>query len=86
MNTELEKESLLGTKTLKLPKNKIMESASTQEALNNSNLPSKEDIKAPTPLTLEPKTDFNAVYDILHGKFPEIININKPVLLAVGIR
>ena len=82
MNTELEKESLLGTKTLKLPKNKIMESASTQEALNNSNLPSKEDIKAPTPLTLEPKTDFNAVYDILHGKFPEIININKPVLLG----
>lgn len=25
-------------------------------------------------------------YNELHGKFPEIINLDKPVLLAVGIR
>ena len=86
MNTELEKESLLGTKTLKLAKNKTMESATTQEGSNNTNPPTKEDIKACFSPALEPKPDFNAIYDILHGKFPEIININKPVLLAVGIR
>ena len=86
MNKELEKESLPSTKTLKLPKNKAMESAATQETSNNSNPSSKEDTKAPVSPTFEPKADFNAVYDILHGKFPEIININKPVLLAIGIR
>ena len=86
MNKELEKESL-GTNTLKLRKNKAIEIAATQEISNNSNSPSsKEDTKAPVSPTLEPKADFNAVYDILHDKFPEIININKPVLLAVGIR
>ena len=30
--------------------------------------------------------DFDAIYKILHAKFPNIINIDKPVLLAVGIR
>ena len=86
MNKELEKESL-GTNILKPPKNKATESAATQEVSNNSNSSSKEDTIVLPPLpSLEPKPDFNAVYDILHGKFPEIININKPVLLAVGIR
>lgn len=37
----------------------------------------------PTP---ELKLDFNAIYDILHSKFPEIINIDQPLLLAIGIR
>ena len=87
MNKELEKEALLSTGTLKIRKNKAIEIAATQEISNNSNIPSsKEDTKAPVSPTLEPKADFNAVYDILHDKFPEIININKPVLLAVGIR
>ena len=87
MNKELEKEALLSTGTLKMRKNKAIEIAGTQEISNNSNIPSsKEDTKAPVSPTLEPKADFNAVYDILHDKFPEIININKPVLLAVGIR
>ena len=87
MNKELEKEALLSTKTLKLPKNKAMESATTQKTSNNSNSSSKEDtIVLPPSPSLKPKPDFNAVYDILHGKFPEIINMNKPVLLAVGIR
>ena len=87
MNKELEKEALLSTGTLKIHKNKAIEIAATQEISNNSNIPSsKEDTKAPVSPTLEPKAYFNAVYDILHDKFPEIININKPVLLAVGIR
>ena len=87
MNKELEKEALLSTGTLKMRKNKAIEIAATQEISNNSNIPSsKEDTKAPVSPTLEPQADFNAVYDILHDKFPEIININKPVLLAVGIR
>ena len=30
--------------------------------------------------------DFDAIYKILHAKFPNIINMDKPVLLAVGIR
>lgn len=30
--------------------------------------------------------DFDAIYKTLHAKFPNIINIDKPVLLAVGIR
>ena len=86
MNKELEKEALLSIGTLKLRKNKAIESGATQKISNNSNPSSKEDTKAPVSPTLEPKADFNAVYDILHGKFPEIINMNKPVLLAVGIR
>jgi sRNA-binding protein len=30
--------------------------------------------------------DFEAIYKTLHAKFPNIINMDKPVLLAVGIR
>lgn len=30
--------------------------------------------------------DFNAIYDELHAKFPNIINMGKPVLLAIAIR
>lgn len=30
--------------------------------------------------------DFDAIYKTLHTKFPNIINMDKPVLLAVGIR
>jgi hypothetical protein len=30
--------------------------------------------------------DFNAIYDELHTKFPNIINMDKPVLLAIAVR
>jgi hypothetical protein len=30
--------------------------------------------------------DFNTIYDELHAKFPSIINMNKPVLLAIAVR
>jgi hypothetical protein len=82
MNKEIEKKSL--SATLKLRDHKPVKSAATQETSNNSRPSSKEDtIALPSP---ESKHDFNAIYDILHGKFPEIINLSKPVLLAVGIR
>jgi len=49
-----------------------------------------------TKASVDPKTepetsskteyDFNAIYDELHTKFPNIINMDKPVLLAIAIR
>ena len=86
MNKELEKKSL-GTGILRLPKNKGVENPVTDQILKNSN-PSNEEgaLLVPPSPPIEPKPDFNAIYDVLHGKFPEIINMNKPVLLAVGIR
>jgi len=50
--------------------------------------------KQPTLSGDNPKTeadakheqDFDAIYKTLHAKFPTIINMDKPVLLAVGIR
>ncbi len=86
MDKELEKKSL-DTGILRLPKNKGAETPVTEQILKNSNPSNEEDapLVPPSPPT-EPKPDFNAIYDILHGKFPEIINMNKPVLLAVGIR
>ena len=83
MNKEIEKESLSGT--LKLRTSKTAQNALTQEILSNGNLAGKEkNTTAPPPTTS--KHNFNAIYDLLHGKFPEIINMDKPVLLAVGIR
>ena len=71
MDKEIEKESLSGT--LKLSKNKAIEK-------------SEDTIVPPLSSAPESKPNFNAIYDELHGKFPEIINMDKPVLLAVGIR
>ena len=34
----------------------------------------------------KPEQDFDAIYKALHAKFPNIINMDKPVLLAVGVR
>ena len=89
MNKELEKKSL-GTRILRLPKNKGVENTITDQILKNSNPSNEEDalLLPPSPLSppLEPKSDFNVIYDVLRDKFPEIINIKKPVLLAVGIR
>ena len=86
MDKELEKKSL-GTEVLSLLKNKGVENAVTDQILKNSNPSNEEDalLVLPSP-PIEPKPDFNAIYDVLHCKFPEIINMNKPVLLAVGIR
>lgn len=86
MNKELEKKSL-GTGVLKLPKNKGVENPLTDQTLKNSNHSNEEGtLLVSSSPPIEPKPDFNAIYDVLHGKFPEIINMNKPVLLAVGIR
>ena len=86
MNKEIEKKSLLSTSTLRLPKNKPATSIVIQEVTSNSSAPCKEDaIALPSPAP-ESKPNFNAIYNQLHGKFPEIINMDKPALLAVGIR
>ena len=86
MNKELEKKSL-GTRILRLPKNKVIENALTDQMSKNSNPSNEEGALLVPPLPpIEPKPDFNAIYDVLHGKVPAIINIKKPVLLAVGIR
>ena len=44
--------------------------------------------KSKTKTEIEPKTvpSFTSIYKRLHKQFPEIINMDKPVLLAVGIR
>jgi hypothetical protein len=87
MSSKIENELVLSTK---LPQIKATESFVTQETSNNSNPTpyNKKDaiILPPNSCSPKPKADFNAIYDILHGKFPEIINTDKPALLAVGIR
>ena len=86
MDKELEKKSL-STGILRLPKNKGVENPVTDQILKNSNPSNEEDaLLVPPSPPIEPKPDFNAIYNVLHGKFPEIINMKKPVLLAVGIR
>lgn len=76
MSTEIEKESV--SSTLKLRSNK----ATDQETSSKISSSTKEDIRTMP----QPTPDFNAIYNELHSKFPEIINLDKPVLLAVGIR
>jgi hypothetical protein len=46
----------------------------------------KAELKAELKPTPKPEHDFNAIYAELHSKFPEIINMDKPVLLAIAIR
>jgi hypothetical protein len=82
MNKELEKKSF-GTEILRIPKNKELENAVTADQILKNSNPSKEEailLFPPSP-PIEPKPDFQTIYDKLHDKFPEIINIDKPVLL-----
>lgn len=67
--------------TLKLP-SKVNESLVVvgQEPLEDSNTPQE------ITLDITPSPTFYAIYKELHSKFPETINLDKPVLLAVGIR
>ena len=59
------------------PKNKI-EPAS---ALISNVVPAKKSVK-----TTAIDYDFKAIYNELHTKFPNTINMDKPVLLAIAIR
>ena len=94
MDQKTEKESSLSTGTLKLRKNRALENTTTQEVSNVSNNPlptvKEETIESLSSIEIEvtPKAvpSFTSIYKRLHKKFPEIINIDKPVLLAVGIR
>ena len=74
MNIEIAKKPTYKTLTLKSKK------AVAQAVLDDS-------LSQDAQLPLTSKTpDFNTIYNELHSKFPEIINLDKPVLLAVGIR
>jgi hypothetical protein len=85
MDKQIEKKALVGT--LKLSKSKVATIAVAEEKIDDRNLGSTEDIVAPPPSPTPPtKPNFHAMYKELHRKFPEIINIDKPVLLAIGIR
>ena len=80
MSTEIERNSV--SNTLKLYSNKATKNAIDRETSSKISSSTKGDIRA----LPQPTTDFNVMYNELHSKFPEIINIDKPVLLAVGIR
>lgn len=80
---------------LRLPKNRPVASVATDKKAGNSNdstvqasltssapTESNHDITAPP----KPARSFSSIYKELHSKFPAIINMDKPVLLAVGIR
>jgi len=70
---------------LTLKQNKAAET----EAISKKSLENKEHQNQDTTSVAQVEAqalDFNAIYDELHAKFPEIINLDKPVLLAVGIR
>ena len=48
---------------------------------------SKKDAVLPTAITkVETEHNFDSIYNELHSKFPDIINLTKPALLAVRIR
>jgi|GEM_PF-3771681 len=74
--------------TLKLPSNEL-DSIITNKPSKNISSPQEipKEIKSDTiqPIPI-PALSFNAIYKELHSKFPETINLDKPVLLAVGIR
>ena len=74
MNIEIAKKPTYKTLTLKSKK------AVAQAVLDNS---LSQDAQLPLTSKIP---DFNTIYNELHSKFPEIINLDKPVLLAVGIR
>jgi len=70
---------------LTLKQNKAAET----EVISKKSLENKEHQNQDTASVAQVEVqalDFNAIYSELHAKFPEIINLDKPVLLAVGIR
>ena len=67
---------------LTLKKNKSTETEAIQGNIDNKVLQNENTVLVPPVEAL----DFNTIYNELHSKFPNIINLNKPVLLAVGIR
>ena len=54
--------------------------------LSNENLKAKDGQGDKQKDKEQHEHDFDAIYKTLHAKFPTIINMDKPVLLAVGIR
>ena len=83
MDSKIEHKS---SNTLKLPGN-VLDSSTTKEPLTDTTS-LQENPKDILPDTIQPiqALNFNAIYKELRSKFPEIINLQKPALLAVGIR
>ena len=78
MNVKIEYKSM--SNTLRLGA-KVTENATAPEPTND--ITTYQEIILPTA---ESSANFNNIYKELHAKFPEIINLDNPVLLAVGIR
>lgn len=78
MNVKIEYKSTSNTLRLRT---KVTENATDLEPIKD--IASSQEIILPT---VQPSPNFNTIYKELHAKFPEIINLDKPVLLAVGIR
>jgi len=78
MNAKIEYKS--SSNTLRL-RTKVTDNATGEELVKD--ISSSQEITLPAA---QPLTNFNTIYKELHSKFPEIINLDKPVLLAVGIR
>ena len=86
LSTNKEKTEVTGVKS-KAPENTtnskpaIKPKAKPASALTSNSVPA-------TKAVTKPAIDYNfkAIYKELHTKFPNIINMNKPVLLAIAIR
>ena len=92
MDTNTPKIIIKSHKTLTLKKNTSIgvEQKLNQELLiahKASSVPTKSFHKKNISEETSAKIyDFNAIYKELHNKFPATINLNSPVLLAVGIK
>ena len=70
---------------LTLKQNKAAETEAISKNASDNKVHQNHDVASIAPVQAQ-APDFNAIYYQLHAKFPEIINFDKPVLLAVGIR
>jgi hypothetical protein len=66
-------------------KEKKVENNKKKDENQNKENNKDKDKKSKNP-PAAPDYDFNAIYNELHSKFPKIINMKKPVLLAISIR
>lgn len=69
----------------KAEKEKKVENNKAKDKNQNKANNKDKDKKSKNP-PAAPDYDFNAIYNELHSKFPKIINMKKPVLLAISIR
>lgn len=87
-NKEITNQCILTLDNKNKAKNLIVDNLSilADEKIEKGSIVTKTNTLVKSQPELDPEYDFNAVYDELHAKFPKIINIEKPVLLAIAIR